>query len=51
MKTDRSLVMKKRKSAGKRIGPIAGTLALLGIAALVISNFSDIKRYIKISMM
>lgn len=51
----RSEALQRRESGGRSSGvglwSIVGGVALVAVAALVVVNFPDIKRYIKISTM
>ena len=51
MKRNESLVKRDKKSSGIGVWSIIGGVALIAVAAVAITSFSDIRRYIKISMM
>lgn len=51
MKQQESLERRERRSSGIGLMSIIGGVALVALAAAVIVNLPDIKRYIKISTM
>jgi hypothetical protein len=51
MKRNQASSKKEGKSSGKGIWSIVGGVALVAVAAAVIANLPDLKRYIKISRM
>ncbi len=51
MKRNQSLVRSARKSSGVGVWSIVGGVALVAVAALVVTALPDIVRYVKISRM
>jgi hypothetical protein len=51
MSHDKSSRVQVRRSSGRSIWPFIGGAALVLIAVGVITQFHDIKRYVKMSMM
>ncbi|MGI9106947.1 MAG: DUF6893 family small protein [Pyrinomonadaceae bacterium] len=51
MKRNQSLVRRESKSSGMGVWSIVGGLALMAVAAVVITSLPDLQRYIKISRM